>query len=89
MASLQYKTVTATGIVNDGPCFLHAIVINDTAASNTFLIYDAISATNLVIKLTQAAAGNQLLMFPQPIAFGKGIYYSVTGGTSTVCFLFA
>ena len=88
MRSCQYAVATATGQVITGPCFLIGVVFHDTGA-NTFNVYDALSATNQVLKAQIAAAGNQILMFTEPIAFKTGIYYGVTGATSTATFLIA
>ncbi len=89
MSSLQAMTATATGQVVTGPCFLAGVNFHDPAA-NTFLVYDALSATNLVLKAQQVSVGgNVTIMFPQPVAFKTGIYYAVTGAASTATFLLA
>lgn len=88
MPVLMSKTITATGVAFTGRCQLWGIVINDTTAlGNTFYIYDALGTTNLFLKLKQAAPGNQIVMFKQPLSIKTGIYLSVSGALCTATFL--
>lgn len=82
----NYTRVTATGAIKAGQGLLYGIIVN-SHSSGTIKLWDSLSGANTVLMNTYTLpAGSQVIMFPVPINFVTGLYFTL-GGTADITFL--
>ncbi len=80
MDTYKYTNGTASGLIRTGAGSVAGVIVN-SHTSGTMKLWDNTSATTTVIIDTFTfPAGSGIYMFPKPIEFYTGLYFTV-GGT--------
>jgi hypothetical protein len=80
------KHVTGTLLVNQGPTYLGAIIINAPGTNWVLTVYDGIDATGTVIGTISPSASGGNFVYDCALANGLYIASSGTAGSATVVY---
>jgi hypothetical protein len=84
--STKYSRQTASALLKTGTGLVYGAIVN-SHTNGTFKLWDATSATGTVICNTYTLpSGSSVVMFPAPIEFYTGLYFTL-GGTLDITWL--
>jgi len=87
MDSAKYLNTAASVQVKAGGGQVYGIIVN-SHSSGTVKLWDSLTAANDIIVNTYSyPSGSQVVMFPTPIDFYTGLYYT-EGGTADVTIIY-
>ena len=83
-AAHAYKNLAASALIKTGPGILHSVTLCAGSDAATVVIGDEVAtAGDTIIKLGSATAGVSVSAVVD-VAFGVGIYATITGNTPSV-----
>ena len=85
---MKYISGAVTGQLKYNPGTLTRIVFTPGANGNTLILYDATSATNEIIKIGGSNTAGVAVSFEVGAQFYTGLYYAMTGSSSTATIIY-
>ena len=88
-AAHAYKNLAASGLIKTGPGILHSVTLTAGSDAATAIIGDEVAtAGDALVKLAAGTTGTSVCAILD-VAFGVGIYATITGTTPSLTVSYA
>ena len=89
MEAFKYTTIAASALIKTGPGILHTVTLTAGSDAATAIIGDEVAtAGDTILKLAAGTTGTSVCAILD-VAFGVGIYATITGTTPSITVSYA